>query len=146
MSSAQRRLAKTSALNVDTGITKRDEHLQIRRTACAVACFSWPEIYYRPCRAKHEIEPALCHPTTACSARRDTQTAHRPPSISTVGDTAEAVYRHILTAAATDVLCRFEKSLYDLIRGLRNHKGSEGEYIQNSLKECRAEIKSQDMG
>lgn len=41
---------------------------------------------------------------------------------------------------------RFEKSLYDLIRGLRNHKGNEKEYIQNSLKECRAEIKGQDMG
>ncbi|KAH8698249.1 putative AP-3 complex subunit delta [Talaromyces proteolyticus] len=39
----------------------------------------------------------------------------------------------------------FEKSLYDLIRGLRGHKGSEVEYIQNSLRECRSEIKSQDM-
>ncbi|KAH6626069.1 adaptin N terminal region-domain-containing protein [Chaetomium sp. MPI-SDFR-AT-0129] len=39
----------------------------------------------------------------------------------------------------------FEKSLYDLIRGLRNHKGNEKEYIQNCLKECRAEIRSQDM-
>lgn len=41
---------------------------------------------------------------------------------------------------------RFEKSLYDLIRGLRSHKGSEAEYIQNSLKECKSEIKSPDMG
>lgn len=41
---------------------------------------------------------------------------------------------------------RFEKSLYDLIRGLRNHKGNEKEYIQNCLKECRAEIRNQDMG
>ncbi|KAL2378728.1 hypothetical protein RJZ90_005815 [Blastomyces dermatitidis] len=40
---------------------------------------------------------------------------------------------------------RFEKSLYDLIRGLRNHKGNEVEYIQNSIKECRVEVKSQDM-
>ncbi|OBR12097.1 LOW QUALITY PROTEIN: AP-3 complex subunit delta [Colletotrichum higginsianum IMI 349063] len=40
---------------------------------------------------------------------------------------------------------RFEKSLYDLIRGLRNHKGNEREYIQNSLKECRAEVRGQDM-
>ncbi|PCD40841.1 hypothetical protein FGRA07_02112, partial [Fusarium graminearum] len=40
----------------------------------------------------------------------------------------------------------FEKSLYDLIRGLRNHKGNEKEYIQKSLKECRAEVRSQDMG
>ncbi|KAK3327360.1 adaptin N terminal region-domain-containing protein [Cercophora scortea] len=39
----------------------------------------------------------------------------------------------------------FEKSLYDLIRGLRNHKGNEKEYIQNCLKECRAEIRGQDM-
>jgi len=39
----------------------------------------------------------------------------------------------------------FEKSLYDLIRGLRNHKGTEREYIQESLRECRKEIKSQDM-
>lgn len=44
------------------------------------------------------------------------------------------------------VLDRFEKSLYDLIRGLRKHKGSEREYIQNCLKECRAEIRGQDMG
>lgn len=41
---------------------------------------------------------------------------------------------------------RFEKSLYDLIRGLRNHKGNEKEYIQKTLKECRAEVRSQDMG
>ncbi|KKA26061.1 hypothetical protein TD95_000319 [Thielaviopsis punctulata] len=40
---------------------------------------------------------------------------------------------------------RFEKSLYDLIRGLRNHKGNEGEYIQNCLKECRAEVRGADM-
>ncbi|OCK75912.1 AP-3 complex subunit delta [Lepidopterella palustris CBS 459.81] len=39
----------------------------------------------------------------------------------------------------------FEKSLYDLIRGLRNHKGNERVYIQESLKECRREIKSNDM-
>lgn len=39
----------------------------------------------------------------------------------------------------------FEKSLYDLIRGLRNHKGNEREYIQESQRECRREIKSQDM-
>ncbi|KAK4455765.1 putative ap-3 complex subunit delta protein [Podospora aff. communis PSN243] len=39
----------------------------------------------------------------------------------------------------------FEKSLYDLIRGLRNHKGNEKEYIQNCLKECRSEIRNQDM-
>ncbi|KAK7425474.1 AP-3 complex subunit delta [Neonectria magnoliae] len=39
----------------------------------------------------------------------------------------------------------FEKSLYDLIRGLRNHKGDEKEYIQKSLKECRAEVRGQDM-
>ena len=40
---------------------------------------------------------------------------------------------------------RFEKSLYDLIRGLRNHKGNENEYIQQSLRECRMEIKGPDM-
>ncbi|OAQ85355.1 AP-3 complex subunit delta [Purpureocillium lilacinum] len=39
----------------------------------------------------------------------------------------------------------FEKSLYDLIRGLRNHKGNEKDYIQKSLKECRVEVRSQDM-
>lgn len=41
---------------------------------------------------------------------------------------------------------RFEKSLYDLIRGLRNHKGNEREYIQNSLRECKLEIRGADMG
>ena len=44
------------------------------------------------------------------------------------------------------MLRRFEKSLYDLIKGLRNHKGNEKEYIQKTLKECRAEVRSQDMG
>ncbi len=44
------------------------------------------------------------------------------------------------------LLYRFEKSLYDLIQGLRNHKGTEKEYIQKSLKECRVEVRSQDMG
>ncbi|KAL4811571.1 armadillo-type protein [Aspergillus unguis] len=39
----------------------------------------------------------------------------------------------------------FEKSLYDLIKGLRNHKGAEEDYIQGNLQECRAEIRSQDM-
>lgn len=39
----------------------------------------------------------------------------------------------------------FEKSLVDLIRGLRSHKGDEAEYIQSALKECRSEIRSQDM-
>lgn len=39
----------------------------------------------------------------------------------------------------------FEKSLYDLIRGLRSHKGHEREYIQDALRECRKEVKSQDM-
>ena len=39
----------------------------------------------------------------------------------------------------------FEKSLYDLIRGLRNHKGNERAYIQDSIRECRREIRTQDM-
>ncbi|KAF2657352.1 Adaptor protein complex AP-3 delta subunit [Lophiostoma macrostomum CBS 122681] len=39
----------------------------------------------------------------------------------------------------------FEKSLYELIRGLRSHKGSEKEYIADSIKECRKEIRTNDM-
>lgn len=39
----------------------------------------------------------------------------------------------------------FEKDIYQLIRGLRAHKGKEREYIQESLRECRKEIKGQDM-
>ncbi|KAK5137671.1 hypothetical protein LTR08_007966 [Meristemomyces frigidus] len=39
----------------------------------------------------------------------------------------------------------FEKDIYQLIRGLRAHKGNEREYIQGSLRECRKEIRSQDM-
>ncbi|KAF3942058.1 hypothetical protein ABW19_dt0202461 [Dactylella cylindrospora] len=39
----------------------------------------------------------------------------------------------------------FEKSLYDLIRGLRAHKGNEKAYINQSLQECRTEAKSNDM-
>ena len=39
----------------------------------------------------------------------------------------------------------FEKDIYQLIRGLRAHKGNEKEYIQDSLRECRKEIRSNDM-
>ncbi|KAF8453948.1 adaptin N terminal region-domain-containing protein [Terfezia claveryi] len=39
---------------------------------------------------------------------------------------------------------RFEKSLYDLIRGLRARKGDERAYILENLKECRNEARSQD--
>ncbi|KAI5779461.1 adaptin N terminal region-domain-containing protein [Geopyxis carbonaria] len=39
----------------------------------------------------------------------------------------------------------FEKSLYDLIRGLRNNKGNERQYMVDSLTECRKEAKSQDL-
>jgi AP-3 complex subunit delta len=39
----------------------------------------------------------------------------------------------------------FEKDILQLIRGLRAHKGNEREYIQSALRECRKEIKSQDM-
>jgi AP-3 complex subunit delta-1 len=39
----------------------------------------------------------------------------------------------------------FEKSLYDLIQGLRRHKGSEASYIQESIQECRKEIRTNDM-
>ena len=39
----------------------------------------------------------------------------------------------------------FEKDIYQLIRGLRAHKGHEREYMLESLRECRKEIKSQDM-
>ena len=39
----------------------------------------------------------------------------------------------------------FEKSLYDLIRGLRSNKGNERNFILESLKECRQEAKSQDL-
>ncbi|KAF4455236.1 hypothetical protein F53441_2386 [Fusarium austroafricanum] len=51
----------------------------------------------------------------------------------------------MLSKGVHAVRSTFEKSLYDLIRGLRNHKGNEKEYIQKSLKECRAEVRSQDM-
>ncbi|KAK3677575.1 AP-3 complex subunit delta [Recurvomyces mirabilis] len=39
----------------------------------------------------------------------------------------------------------FEKDIYQLIRGLRAHKGNEREYIQKALQECRIEVKGQDM-
>lgn len=39
----------------------------------------------------------------------------------------------------------FEKDVLQLIRGLRAHKGEEREYIQASLRECKKEIKSNDM-
>ncbi|TVY23851.1 AP-3 complex subunit delta-1 [Lachnellula hyalina] len=57
----------------------------------------------------------------------------------------EYEYSMVVWKLGSSRINMFEKSLYDLIRGLRNHKGNEKEYIQNSLKECRAEIKGQDM-
>ncbi|EMC91227.1 hypothetical protein BAUCODRAFT_319042 [Baudoinia panamericana UAMH 10762] len=39
----------------------------------------------------------------------------------------------------------FEKDIYQLIRGLRSHKGNERAYILQSLAECRREIKTSDM-
>lgn len=51
-----------------------------------------------------------------------------------------------MTAILLTVVPRFEKSLFDLIKGLRSHKGAEDDYIQNSLRECKVEIRSQDMG
>ncbi|KAK5110857.1 hypothetical protein LTR62_005568 [Meristemomyces frigidus] len=39
----------------------------------------------------------------------------------------------------------FEKDIYQLIRGLRAHKGNEREYIQKALQECRTEVRGQDM-
>ncbi|KHN95399.1 AP-3 complex subunit delta [Metarhizium album ARSEF 1941] len=39
----------------------------------------------------------------------------------------------------------FEKSLYDLIRGLRTSKGGGKDFIQKNLKDCRAEVRSPDM-
>ncbi|KAI4659594.1 uncharacterized protein J4E79_006129 [Alternaria viburni] len=47
--------------------------------------------------------------------------------------------------AKSPIQVSFEKSLFDLIRGLRNHKGSEREYIAESIKECRKEIRTNDM-
>lgn len=55
---------------------------------------------------------------------------------------------HIKASANSDWtdLFRFEKSLYDLIRGLRQHKGNEKAYINQSLKECRQECRNVDGG
>ena len=39
----------------------------------------------------------------------------------------------------------FEKTLTDLIKGIRAHKGSEAKYIDTSIGECRKEIKSKDL-
>ncbi|KAK6340788.1 AP-3 complex subunit delta [Orbilia brochopaga] len=50
-----------------------------------------------------------------------------------------------LIPGSRDSPIMFEKSLYDLIRGLRAHKGNERAYITQSLQECRTEAKSNDM-
>jgi AP-3 complex subunit delta-1 len=39
----------------------------------------------------------------------------------------------------------FEKSLTELIKGIRAHKGSEAKYIDSAIGECRKEIKSRDL-
>jgi AP-3 complex subunit delta len=38
----------------------------------------------------------------------------------------------------------FEKTLNELIKGIRSHKGSEAKYIDSSIGDCRKEIKSKD--
>jgi AP-3 complex subunit delta-1 len=39
----------------------------------------------------------------------------------------------------------FEKTLNELIKGIRAHKGSEAKYIDSSIVDCRKEIKSRDL-
>jgi len=39
----------------------------------------------------------------------------------------------------------FEKTLNELIKGIRAHKGSEAKYIDSSIGDCRKEIKSRDL-
>ncbi|KAI0201308.1 adaptin N terminal region-domain-containing protein [Astrocystis sublimbata] len=58
---------------------------------------------------------------------------------------AEARHQRPRTARVPPAFTMFEKSLYDLIRGMRNHKGNEKEYMSNCLRECRSEIRSQDL-
>lgn len=72
---------------------------------------------------------------------------HHPPRARSEQDVGAPLRENTAIAWLTAHLRnRFEKSLYDLIKGLRNHKGGEDEYVQHSLRECKAEIKSQDMG
>jgi AP-3 complex subunit delta-1 len=60
--------------------------------------------------------------------------------------TCNKILFHLRLEHKTLTTCtRFEKDLYDLIRGLRNHKGTEKEYIAASIKECRKEIRGNDM-
>ncbi|TKA75219.1 hypothetical protein B0A55_05896 [Friedmanniomyces simplex] len=39
----------------------------------------------------------------------------------------------------------FEKDIYQLIRGLRAHKGAERDYIHQALAECRREVRTTDL-
>ena len=39
----------------------------------------------------------------------------------------------------------FEKTLNELIKGIRAHKGSESKYIESAIEECRKEIKNKDL-
>ena len=78
---------------------------------------------------------------------RDRIKALRNPEEPTLDDDGDGDGNSVLVEPPVDDYGRrFEKSLYDLIKGLRKNKGNEKEYIQNSLKECRAEVKSQDLG
>lgn len=38
----------------------------------------------------------------------------------------------------------FQKSLTDLVRGIRNNKGNEATYISQCIQEIKAELKSED--
>lgn len=139
-----------------------------RRQVCPVLaskCASSPRIPFLQPPTEPPAEPRLEHdfhgPHASTSAERrassiehtdcavvvpicQRQTITPPHSTNHVRASPPIMRRNpehfVLTPA------RFEKSLYDLIRGLRNHKGNEKEYIQSCLKECRSEIRSQDMG
>jgi AP-3 complex subunit delta len=87
--------------------------------------------------------------------RTRSRTSHQNTPPTTQRSRVEAVGKllakcekavHTLICIANSLASfRFEKSLYDLIQGLRKHKGNEREYIQDSIRECRKEIRTQDM-
>jgi AP-3 complex subunit delta len=39
----------------------------------------------------------------------------------------------------------FEKTLNELIKGIRAHKGSETKYIDSAITECKKEVKAKDL-
>jgi hypothetical protein len=126
----------------------RHAYVRISKNRMSSQLTSFTTAEYSYLLLSHSFATCFVRDLAALSYRRASSESIHTPSFQAKQESTPPPCKRMrnLLCAIILMLSRFEKSLYDLIRGLRNHKGNEKEYIQNSLKECRAEIKGSDMG